>query len=96
MELHQKLNNYFEENGVQRKWFAKKIGISPQLFYGMLCGQQKLTSRLWKSLIELTGGYITIGDILKQEFKNIDYMTVIEGDTCDKCQIIIKDLAKKT
>ena len=96
MELHQKLNKYFEENGLQRKWFANKIGISPQLFYCMLNGSQKITFRLWKSLVEMTGGYITIGDILKQEFKNIDYLTVIQGEDCDRCEVIIKDLMKRT
>lgn len=95
MQLHEKLNKYFEENGIQRKWFAKKIGISPQLFYTMLCGQQKITARLWKKLIELTGGYITLGDILTQEFKNIDYLSVTQGSDYDLCEVKVKNIIKK-
>lgn len=95
MELHEKLGKYFVENGVQKKWFAKKMGISPQLFYCMLNGQQKLTSRLWRNLIEMTGGYITLGDILKYELKNIEWLIVSQGDRCDKCEVSIKDYVKR-
>lgn len=95
MELHDKLNKYFEEHGVQKKWFAKKIGISPQIFYGMLSGQQKITSRLWLDLVEMTGGYITIGDILRQEFKSVEYLVVKEGVTCDRCEVFIKNFMKR-
>lgn len=95
MELHEKLQRYFDENGIQRKWFASKLNVSPQYFYQVINGHQKLSSSHWKQVIELTNGQISLADILEDEFKNIDYLKIVKGDTEDKCEVHIKNFSKR-
>lgn len=95
MFLHEKLQRYFDENGIQRKWFASKLSVTPQYFYQVINGHQKLPSSLWQKVIELTNGQITLADILEDEFKNIEYLKVIKGETPDKCEVIIKNFTNR-
>lgn len=94
MNLAEKFQRYFDENGVQRKWFADQLNITPQFFYQIINGYQKLPAAHWSLVVHLTRGQISIADILEEAFKNID-IEIIKGDSPEKCEVIVKSIAKK-
>ena len=51
---HEKLKKYIDDNGIQKKWFAEKIGVKPQYLYLILEGQRPIPKKCWLKIIELT------------------------------------------
>lgn len=94
MRVHEKLKIYFELNGVKKTWFTEKLGITNQMFYHIMSGNKKITPRMWKIVMELTGGFITIGDLLREEYRNYDFIEIVEGKRSYKCEVIVKDILR--
>jgi predicted transcriptional regulator len=84
-ELSEKLKRFFEETGIQKAWFARKIGIPHQTMYQVLLGTHKLPERCWKKLVEATGNRITFSDLLKEKYKENPYIQVIATESPDEC-----------
>jgi len=90
MTLGDKFKQYFEDSGVQKSKFAKKIGISPALFYQVLYGAQLLPVKCWKKTVEFTGGAITMSDLMKDKLSKSPYMEVVETKNPWRCEVRIK------
>lgn len=87
-----KLRDYFEEFGLKKSWFAKKLGMNPKDFYQVLHGRLVLPRKYWADVIILTKGKITLKDILHDKLKDIDGVHFNEGIAPTKCEVSIKDL----
>ncbi len=64
-----KLKEYFEKTGVQKNWFAKKIGIDIQTFYVIVGGKKKLPMKYWKKVILVSEGKIKLEDLAQEAMK---------------------------
>jgi DNA-binding transcriptional regulator YdaS (Cro superfamily) len=95
MDLVDKLQNYFRENGIQRKWFANKIGLSPHFFYQILHGTYKLPPSTWYDVIAVTKGAITLADLLEEEFKHADCLSFAVSVNYHICEAYIKNNLEK-
>lgn len=90
MKLCDKLKKYCTDNGIQKSWFAEKIGMTPAFFYHILAGRYKLTSTYWVKVIEVTQGQITFTDLIEEEYKDLDFVNVSKGPDATKCGLTIK------
>ena len=66
------LHQYFENTGVQKSWFAKKIDMSPALLYQIMNLGTSLPKRYWFAIIEISNGKITLTDLLEDHFEDIE------------------------
>lgn len=64
METKKKLDNFFEENGIQKVWLAKKLGMSKPMIYAALAGTRPIPFKYWKKVLEYTRGYISQEDLV--------------------------------
>jgi hypothetical protein len=64
-----KLNEYFEMTGVQKRWFAKRIGIAPAQFYQVCLEKLPPPIKYWDKIIALSGGKVTLEDLASQAMK---------------------------
>jgi hypothetical protein len=94
MALKDKLKKYFNETGIQRKWFAEKLGMNPYQFYHMASGYSPLPKKYWPTIIELTDGEVTLGDLLEQNMEGIDFLQITQGRKAGKCVISLKKINK--
>ncbi len=92
MTLREKLDDYFTENGIQRKWFAKKIGISPGLFFRVTSGNRKMPRKHWSSIIALTNGKITLRDLIEDTYGDKDGLLVTPGKCPNQCILSLKEI----
>jgi predicted transcriptional regulator len=88
-KLMQKLHRFLFENEVVKQDFARKIGLSRDRFYQILCGFRKIPEKSWFRLIKLTEGEITLAD-LEREYRDNVHFIVSEGDDPLECKIKIK------
>ena len=91
MNLGTKLKNYFNENGLQMKWFAEKLGISKQQLYQVIGNHAPLPKKYWKKMITLTGGKITLKDILEDRLSSLEEIEIKSSGSADKCEVSLKD-----
>lgn len=92
MKISKKLLNYFDETGVQKNWFARKIGMDPKLFYQILSGHRAVAQQFWKPMIQWTGGKISLKDLIENCLPEVEglYIEGIEGKLT--CEISLKEL----
>lgn len=90
MSLKEKFNRFFEENGLQKQWFAKKIGINREAFYQIINGHHTLPEKYWKKVIEITKGQITLGDIMGDRLKDIEDLEVKNTGDPERCNLSLK------
>lgn len=76
MSFAEKLKNYFIDNGVQIKWFAKKLGVTGPYLYHIMDGNKKLPPKYWNRVIHLTHGQITLADFLEASLKDVEDLKV--------------------
>jgi hypothetical protein len=69
MKIADKLRNYISENGIQIKWFAEKIGMKKEFFYGILHKNMPIPIKYWFPIIELSRGHIALGDFVAEKLK---------------------------
>ena len=95
MEIRIKIRDYLDRNGIKNSWFADTIGISHQMLSQILTGRKKLSLEVGDKIIKATNGHITLSDILREEYKKIKFLQVIEGKAFDKCEVIIKNIKRE-
>lgn len=88
--LAEKLHMYFENTGVKKNWFAKKIGISNLLMYQILRGTHPIPFRCWVKTIELSRGQITLADLERHKYRDHEEIKVIETKDPTVCKMKIK------
>jgi DNA-binding transcriptional regulator YdaS (Cro superfamily) len=90
MTLGNKFEEYFTRTGISGKWFAEKIGIHPNSLYGWIAGSRPIPQKYWKKIVSVSGGAITLCDLMKVFIKDQSEIDVIPGKTPDTCTIILK------
>lgn len=90
MKLAEKLNSYFKENGVEQKWFAENIGVTPTYFYQMSKGYKKIKPIYWAAIVELTRGYITLADLAEDYYKDIPGLGTERKNSKSIYEVIVK------
>lgn len=63
-----RLKEYFEKTGVQKNWFARKVGMNANQFYQITCGIAFIPQKYWEKIIEVSENKITLQDLM-EEFK---------------------------
>lgn len=64
MLTSERLKKYIEDNGIQRKWFAEKIGMKPSYLYLILSGKRPIPKKYWLKIIQLTNNHFKVEDFL--------------------------------
>lgn len=90
MNLSEKFKEYFRENGVLQTWFAEKLGVSHQMFYNMSNGRAKVPESLWPQIIEMTGGKISVSDLMREKYRKLENFQINASTNPEKCEVIIK------
>lgn len=90
MNVGKKIGNYLANHGIQKTWFAKRIGISRGLLSQILIGIRDLPVTSWERAIETTDGELTLSDLMKSKFKDIDFLEVREMADSNVCKVRIK------
>lgn len=94
MKVKERLTAFFEENGFQKSWFARRIGTSKAVIYGILGGRIQLPKKLWRNAVEMSRGYLKpediLSDFLKDHLVDIPYIK-LEEDIANKRWIITVD-----
>lgn len=63
------IKEYLEKNGIMRKWFAEKIGMSQQQFCDYLNNRNLMPTIYWKIIVEVSHGKVKIEDLLERNNK---------------------------
>jgi len=88
-----KLKDYLKDNGISIKWFAEKLGMSPQMLYKIVDARASVPKKYWKKIIVLTGGKITLRDILEiggKEFQGLEYNVSTNPEDPLSCELSLK------
>lgn len=64
IRVRTKLQQYFENNGLQKAWFARQLGMSKSMLYGIMMGVIPLSKKYFYKIVEKTNGYVTYEDVL--------------------------------
>lgn len=96
MKLSQKLSIYFEETGVQKNWFARKIGLEPKLFYQILSGHRALPLEYWRPIINWTNGKITLKDLVEDSLRDSEGLELFGTEDKLGCHVSLKELNTTT
>lgn len=59
-----KLNTYLKDKGIQKKFFAKELGISSTLLSSCINGNRGFSKKIAKRIEELTQGHISCISLL--------------------------------
>lgn len=76
MEMHERIRDYIESNGLKLNFVAEKAGINPKRFYRLINGSAPLVVKEYE--IICTGLTVEPGYFFKEYFlesKNIDFPT---------------------
>jgi len=84
------LKLFFEETGIGKVWFAKKIGTVPQTIYQVLLGSHQIPVKCWTKAVEITQGRISLADLLNEKLKENSDIEIIESDDPKRCEVRIK------
>jgi len=57
-----KLQKYLDDNGIKKKFFAEKIGLSPSGLTQLLRGKARVTVELVNKIYEETNGQVAFED----------------------------------
>lgn len=96
MKLQEKLKKYFEDTGVQKKWFAEKIGMEPNFFYQIMHGNVTLPQTYWRNVIMLTRGKITFADLVEYYFDYPDDIEFKNHGKCGECKLSLRNFNMTT
>lgn len=91
MQANKKLINYFKKNGIQKKWFAQQLGIPPAQLSNFIRGIVPLPKRYWMEIMALTEGEVSLGDLMTDYLKPIEFLEVNIGYSKTKCEVTIKN-----
>ena len=94
MEIKERLNvktkeglkAYFEDTGVRKEWFARKLGMPRSMIYAVTAGNMAAPPKYWEKMISLSQGFVKIeyliSDYLLQNLKNLPFIQIeeIEGE----------------
>ncbi len=88
--IREKFEDYFQKSGVMKSWFAKQIGISPQVLYFWINGYKPIPKEHWQKIILQSGGTITLSDLMSNFMKDSEEFIVKPGKTPDTCIVTLK------
>lgn len=88
--IKKKFDDYFQQSGVKKNWFAEQIGVTPQLLYFWMQGDRKIPQNYWKKIIIHSGGYITLCDLMQTFIKDFSDFQIMPGKSPDSCCIVLK------
>lgn len=77
-----KLNEYFENTGIKKKWFADQIGMNPNYLYQVCSGNASISKKHFKKIVEMTGGKVTLEELLNES--NEVYLKRVASKIYDK------------
>jgi len=89
MKFHEKLSGYCRENGIRKNWMAEKLDMPVSQFFYITKGEKKLPKKYWKTLIKITGGFITPSDLIQQYFVDDD---IVRVEVCSEseCKVSLR------
>ncbi|CCB87751.1 helix-turn-helix domain-containing protein [Simkania negevensis] len=61
------LKEYLESNGIKHKYFAEKVGISPQSLSDLVNKKTAPRQKTAQKIVELTKGEVTFEDLFKEK-----------------------------
>jgi hypothetical protein len=94
--LSDKFKKYFTDNGIQKKWFAEKIGMAETQLALILMGRNTVPDKYWPQIIELTNGGITIVDLVADKLKRIECIEIKGARHGKECKISLKNFNRTT
>ncbi len=59
-----KIKEYLEKNGIRQSWMAAQLGVSVRFFNSIVNDQRQLPKKYWTKIIVLSGGQVTIEDLV--------------------------------
>lgn len=71
------LKEYLNVNGIMRKWFAEKLGVSRTYLSGYLNEKIPMSSKYWTRILVISNGKVTLEDLME---KNEDYYDRIKHE----------------
>lgn len=91
--LSEKLELYLRETGIKQSWIANKLKIGTVFFNHIVKGNNHLPLQYWRALIEITNGFITPFDLIKDKFESIgDELEFKVSKNFNECIVSLKDL----
>ena len=94
MKLVEHFAEFFERSGIQKKWFAERIGIEPKYFYQIVTGRFTLPKKYWAEVIEMTNGKISFADILEAHLNCPELVNVEGRGKKDACIVSLRKIDK--
>lgn len=98
-KIGKKLETYFKETGVQKIWFAARLGISSSMIWQIMSGNSTLPHKYWQKAIEHSRGYVTIEDLMNDHIffilRKNPYARVKQNRAGDSWTINIKSFSKR-
>ena len=99
MKAKIRLQQFFQDNGLQKRWFANKIGISEPVM-GIICYQDTpIPKKYWKKLIDHTQGYVTEDDLfedfVRYTMSKLKMGTIRKAEGSNEWIVTIKPSSKK-
>lgn len=91
MKIREKIREYSIRSGVRDNWIAQQLRITAAQFYAFKIGRIGLPVRCWLAIIELTGGEVTIGDLIEDWLRDIEFVEV-KIKSKNKCEVRIKNV----
>jgi hypothetical protein len=76
MTVGEKLRQYLKDNGVEKAWFASKLGISRPFLTQLLRSEKRFPPKYWDKLVHLTRGYIDLYALLSEHFEDTPTLMV--------------------
>jgi len=61
------LKEYLESNGIKQKYFAEKVGISPQSLSDLVNKKTAPRQKTAQKIVKLTNGEVTFEDLFKKK-----------------------------
>lgn len=99
MKTKKRLEEYFEYTGVQKNWFARKIGMPRSMLYRVVAGILPIPRKYWPKMIEFSQGFVKsehlIADHLEHHFQDFPLVEIQEMEGEGKWIISAKILETK-
>jgi DNA-binding transcriptional regulator YdaS (Cro superfamily) len=90
MDMIEKWKRFFKDNGIEKQWFARQIGVSPTYFYQVIHGRQNLTAKYFDKIVSVSNGKISLSDLVEDHFKDAPALSIVKGNTSYSCEVTIK------
>jgi transcriptional regulator with XRE-family HTH domain len=76
MRVGEKLRQYLKDNGIEKSWFASKLGISRPFFSQLLRSERKFPPKFWAKVVHLSRCNIDLYDLMLEHFEETPSLMV--------------------